>query len=606
MALRAPRELALAPLSAAERAQLGAPGTKLKVGLHRALPADAVSLGAWESLGEESHVWRMAIRSPGSEGVRLEFRNFSVGQGKVWLHDGTRSAGPYTGRGLYDNGAFWSATLFSESVTLEYEPAPDAPVSGEPPFEVHAVSHQAALTSRVAVQTGSGDSADYCHLDPNCFADWQPAMNMVAQISYEEDGARYVCSGALMATRDNSFKPYLLTAGHCINSEEAARSVGVYWKYQTPACGAKPPMTRDETSKSTLGGHLLASGSLEQGDYSLLLLREIPNDVTFSGWDLGDPAVGSPLTGIHHPTGSWKRISFGDRVSDSTAMIGDEVVPASRYFDVLWSRGRTEPGSSGSPLFSSPGVLVGMLTYGPVSPTLSACQISPSVSGYGRFSSAYPEIRDYVENFPAAEVQPDRRELSFTVLNHRAPAGQAVRLSTGTAAAPYKLRADAPWIQLSDVSGSVSEGQPATVSISVDPAQLSRSQQYSGTVTILSGAAAPQFINVTAIARVDQSNIVASVSPNPVVQSDGLWSFRIRVAETNGAATRLTGLRVNGAEYSEYIASWFGTGSIAASGAIEASLTAAGLAPGELYFEFWGVDEASGQEWYRVTSARFE
>jgi hypothetical protein len=94
MALRAPRELALAPLTAAERAQLGAPGTKLKVGLHRALPADAISLGAWEPMGEDSHVWRMAIRSPGSEGVRVEFRNFSVGQGKVWLHDGTRSAGP--------------------------------------------------------------------------------------------------------------------------------------------------------------------------------------------------------------------------------------------------------------------------------------------------------------------------------------------------------------------------------------------------------------------------------------------------------------------------------------------------------------------------------
>ena len=39
--------------------------------------------------------------------------------------------------------------------------------------------------------------------------------------------------GVGIATRDNSFKPYLLTAGHCIHNEDAARTLEAYWTYQT-------------------------------------------------------------------------------------------------------------------------------------------------------------------------------------------------------------------------------------------------------------------------------------------------------------------------------------------------------------------------------------
>ena len=325
--------------------------------------------------------------------------------------------------------------------------------------------------------------------------------------------------------------------------------------------------------------------------------------MTFSGWDTSDPPQATPLVGIHHPEGSWKRISFGERTNDMTAVVGDSVAPAALYFAVQMDNGRTEPGSSGSPLFSSPGVVVGTLTYGPESASLSACQIDPFVAGYGRFSNTYPHVMDYLEDLPAAEVLPDISNLSFTVANHAAPAGQTVQLTTQSASqAAFKLRADAPWISLSAAAGSLTAGHPAQITLSVDPAQLAQPGQYSGTVTILSGAAPPQFIDVTATAPVDQSNVVASISPNPVYQSGGQWSFTIRLAETAGAATRVTVLRLNGTDYSPYIASWFGTASIAANAAIEAPLNAAGLPPGDQYFEFEGIDNASGQTWYRVAT----
>jgi len=174
----------------------------------------------------------------------VEFLNFSAGSGKVWLHNGEQVAGPYSGRGIYEDGHFWSATVFSDSVTLEYEPGDEMAGETLPPFEIRSISHQTTSVAAAAVpQAGSTDPADSCHLDPNCYPEWKPAMNMVAQISFEDGGSSFLCSGSLVATRDNSFKPYLLTAGHCIHSEEAARTVEAYWTYQTSACGSAPRTT---------------------------------------------------------------------------------------------------------------------------------------------------------------------------------------------------------------------------------------------------------------------------------------------------------------------------------------------------------------------------
>jgi len=61
-------------------------------------------------------------------------------------------------------------------------------------------------------------------------------------------------------------------------------------------------------------------------------------------------------------------------------------------------------------------------------------------------------------------------------------------------------------------------------------------------------------------------------------------------------------MRLNGADYSPDIAAWFGTAQIAANAAIQAPLSAAGLSPGAQYFEFEGIDDSSGQTWYRTAT----
>jgi hypothetical protein len=210
--------------------------------------------GAWQTAPDGTPLWRVALRSPGSAGMRVEFRDFSVGDGKVWLYDGAQFVGPYSGRGPYDDGHFWSASVGSESVVLEYQPAVAA--GGEPPFQVVNIAHQARRVvppaASEAADAATSDIADFCQLDPNCYSDWKPATSMVGQFDFEDGGDEYLCSGSLVATRDNSMKPYLLTAGHCINSEAAARTVEVYWKYQTSACGATPPAPEPPSRATTV------------------------------------------------------------------------------------------------------------------------------------------------------------------------------------------------------------------------------------------------------------------------------------------------------------------------------------------------------------------
>jgi hypothetical protein len=605
LGLRKPREFALAPLSEAEAARLTGPSTRLKTGVQRRVAPHAFAAGTWVTTTEGARLWRLAVRSPRARGMRIEFENFSVGEGSVWVHDGEHSAGPYTGQGPLGDGHFFSSAVYADSAIVEYEPAQNAEAELEPPFAIKSIVHQ--VRTALDGTAGTKDPADYCELDVNCYSDWKSAMSSVGQISFVENGVEALCSGSLLATRDNSGKPYFLTAGHCIHDEAAARTVQAYWNYQTSSCNGTPPASRDAAAKSTLGAHLIASADISGGDYSLILLQDVPSGVTFAGWDPGDPPVGGDVTGIHHPSGSWKRISFGTRVADANVDVEGSTAPAALYYQVAYTQGRVEHGSSGSPLFTSPGIVAGSLSNGEIAADGTVCSIKPQGAGYSRFSVTYPAVSTYLENLPATIVSPAKAGLIFTVLNRVQPPGQQVQLTTQSPGqVTYKLRADATWIQISSITGTVSAKTPATVTISADATQLLQPGQYTSTVSILSGAAPPQYITVSAVVKADQSNVVATISPNPVAGNGGKWSFTISLAETAGVATHVTAVKFNGADYSSSLQGWFGGTAIAASATITAPLTTAGYPAGNQYFEFWGVDDASGTPWYRTAVAKFQ
>jgi hypothetical protein len=129
----------------------------------------------------------------------VEFEDFSAGAGKVWVYDGSQVAGPYTGRGLFDDGHFWSGAVLSGSVIVEYQPAPDTPRKLQPPVTIRAISHQARTAAETAAAAAK-EPADFCELDANCYPDWKGSVSSVAQIS-SWIMATSLRSGSLVATR---------------------------------------------------------------------------------------------------------------------------------------------------------------------------------------------------------------------------------------------------------------------------------------------------------------------------------------------------------------------------------------------------------------------
>jgi hypothetical protein len=115
-----------------------------EIGKHRPLPASAMKKGRWTRLDDGRRVWRLSIRSPGAVGMRVHFTQFAVGSGKVSLYAGQAGevrGGPYTGTGIDETGAFWSDTIFSDTVTVEYEAPSGAPGAARPPFQISEISH---------------------------------------------------------------------------------------------------------------------------------------------------------------------------------------------------------------------------------------------------------------------------------------------------------------------------------------------------------------------------------------------------------------------------------------------------------------------------------
>ncbi len=449
--LTPPAAAALPPLSPDELARLRPHGGLVFIGVHRALPEEAAEssfsgvaarttvTGAWQAT-VVGRLWRLQVTSPGARALRIHFQDFDAGKGSVWVHaaDG-QIDGPHSGRGMWGDGDFWSDIVFGDSATIEYRPDPAAAPAAAAPFRIAAVSHirsvpgliggdgppagAAEAKSRTgnpserlvaaeaqSLSSGPPSPAGHtepapCHQDVSCYSDFSPDATGVAHIQFENEKGSRVCSGALLNDRHDTRTPYFLTAAHCINTDAEARTVIAYWRYRTQTCNGTPP-SRSSVPR-TQGARLLATmdGGVRPdgirvstgGDATLLRLAEAPPAGTwFLGWDAGPQSVGTSVTGIHHPAGSYKRISFGRIASQEYS-----------YHEVSWSRGLTEPGSSGSPLFEGfegSGTVIGISSFLERDDEHEDLCLTNPITGYMKFSDFYPRIRRFL--WPETETGP--------------------------------------------------------------------------------------------------------------------------------------------------------------------------------------------------------
>jgi len=396
------------------------------VAIHRETPASLLEQGEWSTLPDGRRLWRVAVESPGAGAIRLHFTSFDIGGGQLWLSAGDAAAAnarSLSGRGPLGDGEFWSASVTADTVWVEYVPAADR-TDDALPFSIDRLSHYfdqpavptaaSAEIAKAAAQPNPKTVAP-CHLESRCYPEYANPASGVARLLYERNGFGYVCSGALLNTTSQRFIPYLLTADHCIQNDAEARSLQTSFFFEANICGGATPEV-PTVEYTVLGAKYLASGAIGVGDYSMVLLSDAPDKALFLGWTTADIPVGTAVVGIHHPAGTYKRISFGQRVIDEEFRLGEgdneEIGPADRYWKIEMTEGLVQGGSSGSPLLNANNQVVGMLSVGPgysdpEVEDLLICDLDPFEVFYGRFVNGFPQFRRFLDDAtPAALTFP--------------------------------------------------------------------------------------------------------------------------------------------------------------------------------------------------------
>jgi hypothetical protein len=375
------------------------PFERNQIGVHRHVGVTSRSHGHAFQNSDGSEVVFVAITSPGALSMRVHFDGFDIPDGdEVYVYGNTgdsSAAGPYELKGLWNDGDFWSATIEGDTAIIEYYRKGR---SGE--FSIPEVAH---VYEELHAE-GSPNAPDTltCEVDASCFSDAE--KNAVARIVFEDNGS-YVCTGTALNDRAEDFAPYFLTANHCVDTQTVARTVQSYWFYQTTSCNSG---TLKNWIRRSSGADLLVTD--RSNDSTLLrLIDSVPAGAWFSGWDSSTIAAGTAVFGLHHPDGysppsvnSHLRRSSGSIATTSSSCSDSGLVSA---FNVEWSSGTIEGGSSGSGLWTtnSQGAhLVGALSCGPDPDTCS----SP-YGIYAKFSNFYPQIRSIIYAARKADFNSD-------------------------------------------------------------------------------------------------------------------------------------------------------------------------------------------------------
>ncbi|MCF8303749.1 MAG: T9SS type A sorting domain-containing protein [Bacteroidales bacterium] len=355
--------------------------------------------GTWERINGRGKVWRMGIEIPGARALGLYYDKFKLPQGaKLFVYDENKNfiIGSFDYRNNSDGGPFATEAIPSDKLVIEYfQPSG---VYESPEFQINGIMY-AYKGYSLKNTTGFGDSGD-CEVNIHCpeGEGWYDEKKGVVKIITLVRGTNYLCTGSLVNNTEFDFAPLLLTANHCAknssheySTESEMEQWTFYFNYETDSAECQDPFVEPDSRTMTGGEELAKSG--EEGsdqlgsDFFLMLLNDDvpPNyDPYFNGWDASGSASDNGVT-IHHPQGDIKKIStYSERTS---TVSWDQQNPT--HWSVNWAQtqtnhGVTEPGSSGAPLFSEDGLIMGMLTGGGAS-----CGNPTAADYFGKFSYSW-------------------------------------------------------------------------------------------------------------------------------------------------------------------------------------------------------------------------
>ncbi|MDI6832964.1 MAG: trypsin-like serine protease [Bacteroidales bacterium] len=334
--------------------------------------------------------WKLKIISKGAYSINLIFNKFYLPEDAslyIYNEDRTMVYGPVTSANCNASGIFASDVIKGESIILEYFVPHTSLEEGQ--INISKVIHgYKDIFKKNNNEKGYGDSGD-CEIDINCPEgdDWCVESRAVAMILINEN--KEWCSGAMINNVKEDFKPYFLTANHCMGNDFDPNTALFRFHYKNQYCDANSYYGLYWTFTGSI---LLANSSIT--DFALLELNNYNANnnmdkiagIHFAGWTKSDNSPNS-TTGIHHPSGDVMKIHFDYDPAVSNQNIINWSDGTTSEVDTHWETyidaGAMEGGSSGSPAFNGNHKIVGQLHGG-----MKGC-VNNRLAFYGRFDISW-------------------------------------------------------------------------------------------------------------------------------------------------------------------------------------------------------------------------
>ncbi len=282
----------------------------------------------------------------------------------------------------------------------------------------------------------------------------------------------YTCSGVLINNTKDQGRPLILTAAHCIESEEDLNSIVITF--------GKRKLLKDQPYSGlewrSIGASLMSSS--KEIDFALLELdSEIPIYVSpiYLGWSktLSQPKL---IYSIHSPDFADAQYAFSI-VKPSLATFGGlyDAIPFGHWKVDQWAQGVTSLGSSGAPLLDSNFEIIGGLSGSTDWPNYKSDYFFRFDLAYDHFGNTAKQLKAWIDPDNLGSIGHYRPAWKIKNYNFTSNVVESVKLISGSTITEEFIVTDNS--QINGVYISVGEmvdylGSVLTISLSQNGSKL--------------------------------------------------------------------------------------------------------------------------------------